>query len=275
MELPGITIIISVLNGAETLESCLDSVFRQSYRSWEIVVMDGGSEDATPSILRAHDSRIAYWESKPDRGIYHAWNKALDHATGEWICFLGADDRFRETDSLKRVAEALSGLPPDCRVAYASVEVVDGRGTVLTTVGRSWEDAIEDFRDHMAIPHQATFHRRSLFGIHGKFDEAFRICGDYELLLRELSGQVPHFIRDQIPVAMGAGGVSDNPGSLVRMTREFARARHMHGLTRVPPALSFAVFRARCRAWITAVLGPGAADRVANLYRRVAGKPRL
>ena len=139
----------------------------------------------------------------------------------------------------------------------------------------SWEEASEDFRDHMAIPHQATFHRRSLFEIHGKFDEAFRICGDYELLLRELSGQVPYFIRDQIPVAMGAGGVSDNPGSLVRMTREFARARHMHGLTRVPPALSFAVFRARCRAWITGALGPGAADRVANLYRRIAGKPRL
>lgn len=275
MELPAITIIISVLNGSETLESCLDSIYRQTYPTWEIVVMDGGSEDGTPSILRTHASRIAYWESRPDDGIYHAWNKALDHATGEWICFLGADDRFRDDDSLGGIAEALAALPGDCRVAYASVDVVDGRGTVLATVGRSWEESSMDFRDHMAIPHQATFHRRSLFEIHGKFDEGFKICGDYELLLRELPTRAPHFIPNLVPVAMGAGGVSDSPASLVRMTREFARARYAHGLTRVPPALSFAVFRARCRAWITGVLGPRAADRVANAYRLIAGKPRL
>jgi len=269
------TIIISVLNGAATLQSCLDSIFRQSCTSWEIVVMDGDSDDATTSILRSNASRIAHWESKPDRGIYHAWNKALEHATGEWICFLGADDRFREDDSLMLVSDALSGVPDDCRVAYGSVDVVDDRGEVLATVGRPWSEACEDFRDHMAIPHQATFHRRSLFEIHGKFDEAFRICGDYELLLRELSDGAPFFIPGLVPVTMGSGGVSDNPANVVRMTREFARARHMHGLTRVPPALSFRVFRARCRGWLTRALGPRAADSVANVYRLVAGKPRL
>lgn len=275
MDTPGITIIISVLNGAATLESCLESIFSQSCESWEIVVMDGGSDDATPSILRSHEGRIAYWESKADRGIYHAWNKALDHARGEWICFLGADDRFREIDSLERIAEALSEVPDECRVAYARVDVVDARGTVLATVGRPWDDVSEEFRDHMAIPHQATFHRRSLFEVHGKFDEEFRICGDYELLLRELSDRDPHFVPELVPVAMGAGGVSDHPSSLVRMSREFARARYLHGLSPVPPALSFSVFRARCRAWITRVLGRRAADSVANVYRLIAGKPRL
>ena len=275
MGLPKITIIISVLNGSATLQSCLDSVFRQGYASWEIVVMDGGSDDATTVILRANAPRIAYWESKPDRGIYHAWNKALDHATGEWICFLGADDRFRDNDSLMRVAEALSDVPDDCRVAYASVDVVDDDGAVLSTVGRPWGETSEDFRHRMAIPHQATFHRRSLFEVRGKFDEAFRICGDYELLLRELSEGAPRFITGLVPVAMGAGGVSDDPANVVRMTREFARARHMHGLTRVPPAFSFCVFRARCRAWLTRALGPRAADSVANVYRLIAGKPRL
>jgi glycosyltransferase involved in cell wall biosynthesis len=275
MDTPGITIIISVLNGAATLESCLESIFSQSYQSWEIVVMDGASGDATPDILRSHEARIAYWESKADRGIYHAWNKALDHARGEWICFLGADDRFRDTDSLERVVEALAGVGDDCRVAYARVEVVDEHGNVLATVGRPWEETSQEFRDHMAIPHQATFHRRSLFELHGKFDEQFRICGDYELLLRELSDHAPHFIPGLVPVAMGAGGVSDHPSNLVRMSREFARARYLRGLSPVPPALSFAVLRARCRASITRVLGPRAADSVANVYRMLAGKPRL
>jgi glycosyltransferase involved in cell wall biosynthesis len=266
------TIIISVLNGAETLERCLRSIFDQTWASREIIVMDGGSRDGTASILRNHDARIAYWESKPDRGIYHAWNKALDHATGEWICFLGADDRFRDEESLRRVAEVLAGLPEETRVAYAAVDVVDSGGRVLATVGRAWDEAKGDFLDHMAIPHQATFHRRSLFEARGRFDESFRICGDYELLLRELLDRAPHFIAGQVPVAMGAGGVSDSPVHLVRMTREFARARYAHGLTRVPPALSFAVLRARCRAWISRALGADAAETAARVYRRAAGK---
>ena len=92
MYFPSISIVVAVFNGAHTLQRCIDSVITQDYPDKEIIIMDGGSTDGTVDILRSNSRRIAYWESRRDRGIYHAWNKGLQQAHGEWIIFLGADD---------------------------------------------------------------------------------------------------------------------------------------------------------------------------------------
>lgn len=271
---PKVSIVVSVLNGAETLERCLSSVFDQTYADRELVVIDGGSTDGTLRILEKHASRIHYWKSERDCGVYDAWNRALDHVTGEWICFLGADDRFCEPDSLERMARELARVGDTFRVVYAGVHVVEADGAIRLTVGRPWAQARVDFRHRMSIPHQATFHHRSLFERHGRFDASFRICGDYELLLRELLHHEAHFVPGLVVVAMGTGGISDHVGTAVTMTREFERARHRHGLTRLPPPLSFRLFRARCHHWLTRLAGRRAADSVSNVYRSLAGRPR-
>jgi glycosyltransferase involved in cell wall biosynthesis len=87
-----ISVIVAVFNGAKTLQQCIDSVAGQTYPHKELIVIDGGSIDGTREILEGDATKLAYWVSEPDRGIYHAWNKALARARGDWICFLGADD---------------------------------------------------------------------------------------------------------------------------------------------------------------------------------------
>ncbi len=114
-----------------------------------------------------------------------------------------------------------------------------------------------------------------MFARHGRFDETYRICGDYELLLRELLTRDAYFVPGLVVVTMGAGGLSDDPASAVTVTREFVRARREHGLSRVPEWISPRLWRARCRAWLTRRWGRGAADSVANVYRYLSGKPRL
>jgi len=271
---PRISIVISVLNGAATLERCLASVLEQDWPATETIVIDGGSTDGTPALLERFRPHLAWCESKPDRGIYHAWNKALDHATGDWIGFLGADDRIRDRRVLARLAPVLAESAGRWLVVYASVDVVDAAGRVRATVGRPWPEAAPAFRHHMAIPHQATFHHRTLFERHGRFDESYRVCGDYELLLRELVRGDARFVPGPAAVAMQEGGLSDRPASLVTMAEEFARARFKHGLTPVPPALAPPVWRARCRRALTRSFGPRAAEAVAAVYRRLAGMPR-
>lgn len=76
---PLISVIVAVYNGEKTLQHCIDSVSNQAYPHKELIIIDGGSTDGTVDILRADNDKIAYWESEPDKGIYHAWNKALDH----------------------------------------------------------------------------------------------------------------------------------------------------------------------------------------------------
>ena len=78
-----VSIVVAVRNGAATVQRCIDSIASQTFAGREIIVIDGGSTDGTVEVLRLNASRLAYWVSEPDRGIYHAWNKALERASGE------------------------------------------------------------------------------------------------------------------------------------------------------------------------------------------------
>jgi glycosyltransferase involved in cell wall biosynthesis len=87
--LPSISIVIPTFRGGDTLEACLESLLGQSYPSLEIIVIDGGSEDATGDILQRYEDRITYWVSEGDDGQADALNKGFARATGEvhgWLC---------------------------------------------------------------------------------------------------------------------------------------------------------------------------------------------
>ena len=270
---PVISVVVATLNAAATLTRCLASVLEQRYDAVELVVMDGGSTDGTRSILQQHDDRIAYWESAPDRGLYHAWNKALPRTTGQWICFLGADDRLAAPEVLRRVSSALLADEGRHLVAYGSVLVVDADGRRLRRVGRPWAEVRKQFLgEGMTIPHQGTFHHRGLFERHGPFDERFRIAGDYELLLRELVHGEPLYIPGLIVTEMTTGGLSDRPDMALRVATEIHRARQLHGLTRLPAALSLPIIRMRTRAWLTRRFGRRVADVVVAIYRATLGR---
>jgi len=112
LKAPVITIIVAVRNGERTLQRCIDSVTAEGYANKELIVFDGASTDGTGQILQANNDKITYWKSEADRGVYHAWNKALDRASGEWICFLGADDAFANRGMLASLAPRLAEAYP-------------------------------------------------------------------------------------------------------------------------------------------------------------------
>lgn len=262
-----VSAVVATRNAVQTLPATLESMFGQTFTPVEVVVIDGRSSDGTVAILERHDDRIAYWESEPDRGVYHAWNKALDHATGEWICFLGADDRFASPSVVSAIAPHLETAAGRSRVVYASIHVVNPEGEVVAEVGEPWERAKIGLRQRMTLPNPATFYHRSLFDLHGRFDERFRITGDYEFLLRELLDNDALFIPDLVAVLMDDGGLSTDSRYRALRIREMATARHMHGLTRVPSWASPPVVKAMARAGLERVAGVGTADRVRGWYR--------
>jgi len=271
---PRISVVIAVLNGARTLQRALDSVFEQTYANVELVVIDGASTDGTAPILERNAARIAYWESEPDRGIFHAWNKALDHVTGDWICFLGSDDRYHSPIVMANVAAALAKDGGRHRIAHGTIDWIREDGSVDRSMGVPWDEARRmRFRHGVMIPHPATFHHRTLFELHGRFDERFRIAGDYEFLLRELLDHDPLFIPELV-VDMAVGGISDRPSSRSTVIREAYRARYMHGLETVPAWRSGPLIRKRVRLWATRRLGRNAVQRLEDIYRFILRKPR-
>lgn len=270
---PLITVIVAVYNHVRTLQQCIDSVVRQTYPNKELIIIDGGSKDGTVDLLEENREQISYWISEPDRGIYNAWNKGLAQAHGEWICFLGADDFLWDAQVLERVAAQLVMIPPDIRVAYGQIMLLNNQGENLYPVGEPWKKVKERFKQIMSVPHPGLMHRRSLFEQHGNFDESFRIAGDYELLLRELKTADAFFISDIILAAMRQGGVSSDPANSLVGIRELRAAQRKNGQRWPGRIWLTAMANAYIRLLLWNLLGEHAARRILDLGRRIMGLP--
>ena len=97
------SIIIPTLNASKTLEKALDSIVTQSYKSYQIIIVDGDSADCTCEIVKQYQqkcSEISLIIDK-DKGIYDAMNKGIALSTSEWLYFMGADDELFDENVLK------------------------------------------------------------------------------------------------------------------------------------------------------------------------------
>jgi glycosyltransferase involved in cell wall biosynthesis len=269
---PVISIIVAVRNGALSLHRCLDSVLRQTWARRELIVIDGASSDGTVDIIESYSRNLTHWESGPDTGIYQAWNKALDHASGDWVLFLGCDDYLFSPQTLEQCAVRLRQAYPPYRVAYGRVAVVDETGGVLLVEGDRWEVARRRLWSEMTIPHQGVFHHNSLFQVRGRFDESFRIAGDYELLLRELKGGEALFLGDTILSCMQVGGYSTTPSMSTRTLREFRRGQGKNGLLLPRIGWLWSYTKAWVRHGLYGLLGPRGAGSIVNAYRSITGR---
>ena len=89
---PLITIITVTLNSQKHLEETLISIFNQNYKNFELIIIDGKSNDKTLSIIKKYEHKIDYWMSEKDKGIYDAFNKGMNLARGQYIGIVNSDD---------------------------------------------------------------------------------------------------------------------------------------------------------------------------------------
>ena len=157
-----------VLNGAQTLERTLRSVFDQGFEDLDYVVVDGGSTDGSLDIIRRYESRIAHWRSEPDEGLYDAMNKAVRVAKGKWVLFLGADDLL--TADLRDIASRLK----DERTIYYGDAYMPRRQVLYDGRFSAYKIMFKN------ICQQAIFYPREVFATHS-FDRRYRLWADHAL----------------------------------------------------------------------------------------------
>jgi putative colanic acid biosynthesis glycosyltransferase len=203
-------------NPGPRLATALNSVWEQRGTPPELIVIDGGSTDGTREWLEQHRPRVACLVSGPDQGIYAAMNRGLAAARGDWVLFLGADDRLASEIVLAEVAVQLGQTAGSIVVGEIAYE--DGRVYHLASSPRP---LARNF-----VHHQGAFYRRSLFAENGEFDASLRVMADYDFNLRLWKKHV-RFKPFALCVARcGAGGVSDR--GAWRGYREEIRVRHRH-----------------------------------------------
>lgn len=178
-----LSIIIATYNAGNTLDACLTSITKQKSSEIELLIIDGGSSDKTLDIIHSYGDKIDVLISEPDKGIYDAWNKGISHATGAWIMFIGADDILVENSLSPYIQYVKQISTQNYDLITACAYFVDLKGKLIKKVGEpfSWERE----KRNMNIYHGSTLHNRNLFQKIGKYSLEYKICADYELLIRE------------------------------------------------------------------------------------------
>lgn len=186
---PKFSLITVTYNAEAVLEDTIQSIVTQTYKNIEYLIIDGGSQDGTLSIVNRYREHIHAVVSEPDKGLYDAMNKGLQRATGDYVCFLNAGDCLHEDDTLYLIVHALmeaQSLSPDMPlpdVLYGETEIVDAEGHFLRMRHLSAPETLSwrSFRQGMLVCHQAFFARRE---IAEPYDLQYRFSADFDWCIR-------------------------------------------------------------------------------------------
>lgn len=193
--LPTVTVVTVTYNAERTLPRTLESVAEQAYPHVEHLIVDGCSKDRTMEQIHRYvdgntgKTHVIQVIREPDRGLYDAMNKALEHATGRYIVFLNAGDRLHEADTLQRLFAPLSQMP--CgewpAILYGETDCVDGEGRFLRHRRLQAPETLDwkDFRWGMLVCHQ-SFYVRTDLARRVPYDLKYRFSADYDWCIRLL-----------------------------------------------------------------------------------------
>ncbi|UHG94035.1 glycosyltransferase (plasmid) [Spirosoma oryzicola] len=177
--MPRLSIITINYNNTVGLAKTIESVITQTSTDYEYIVIDGGSRDGSLDIIKKYEKSLSYWVSEPDRGIYHAMNKGIRQATGDYCQFLNSGDYLLASEVTERM---LTDMPSDCSIVYGN-EIRDiGNKRV---VKKSYAGRPITFLDlyRGTIFHGSAYIKRSLFDKYGLYDESFKIVSDWKFYL--------------------------------------------------------------------------------------------
>ena len=231
-----ISIVTVCHNAVSTIEECLQSVAGQSYRDVEHIVIDGASTDGTMDIIEKYRDQLAIVVSEPDKGIYDAMNKGINHATGDVIGTLNADDWYADTGVLERVAGAFTS-DDDLDAVYGDLVYVakdDPTRIIRYWKSRPYEDGLFEYGWMPA--HPTFFARKSVYQRYGLFDLDFKIQSDFELTMRFMAvNNISTRYLPGVMVRMRMGGVTNSSvRNVIDGNLEAYRACKKNGLDVTP-----------------------------------------
>lgn len=196
------SIIIPTYNSDKSLSKSLDSVLIQKFSDYEVLVIDGDSDDDTLSIIKSYDNKFynrLRWIGREDSGIYDAMNNGIDLARGEWLYFLGSDDFLFNENVLGEVAREMDD---DVDVIYGNTaiendgRIYDGEFTPEKLIGKN-------------ISHQAIFYKKRVFDLLGKYNMKYKTLADWEFNMRWMNARdIKNKYVNMIIARLSKGGAS-------------------------------------------------------------------
>jgi len=179
---PLFSIITVCYNASNVIKTTLESVCEQTCSDYEYIIIDGASKDGTLEIIREYNNCVTKLVSEPDRGIYDAMNKGLASASGDYLIFLNAGDRFHSTTTLFDVKSKLCG---DEDVIYGETAIVNGKGEFLSMRRLKAPEKLDwkSFKKGMLVCHQSFWAKRDI-AKNCLYDLKYRYSSDVDWCIR-------------------------------------------------------------------------------------------
>lgn len=198
-----LSIITINYNNCKGLERTLHSIQSQTCHDFEWIVIDGGSTDGSRELVEQHQNSISYWCSEPDRGIYHAMNKGVAKAIGDYCLFLNSGDELCDSHVIERLQNtSFSADIVSCDI------YIDGVGR--DKLRKSVESVNAYWLYDNSLYHPSTWIRREVL-VKYPYHEEFRTISDWVFFFETL---VLHDSSYQhVPMAISVfykNGISNN-----------------------------------------------------------------
>lgn len=230
---PKISLIVATKNSESFLQQTINSYKKQTFKNKELIIIDSNSSDNTLNVILKNKHIVNKYISEPDFGISDAWNKGIKISKGDWIIFFGADDEFYNENTLYEISKILNSMDSKFDIAYGKVNVISENNFIIGTYGLPWKQSKTKFNSIMNIPHQGTFHRRSMFDRYGDFNIKLKYAGDYDICFKVFKKSEPFFIPNIIISKMMYGGISSLASHSWKVLIDFGRVRYLNGTSPV------------------------------------------
>lgn len=232
MNNPKVSIITICYNAEKTISQTIQSVLNQAYENIEYIIIDGASKDSTYNVIETFKPKITKVISEPDKGLYDAFNKGLKQVTGDIIGILNADDFYPHPKVISNVVE-LFNSNPNAEAISTSVQIFKNNQfiqpfrTYHANSFKKWQ-----FRMGIQPPHPGFFITSQALLKVGGYNEAFRISGDFDWLLRAIwVHKIKVVYSNVVTVFMRDGGLSASGfSSKKRMNAENLKALKANGI---------------------------------------------
>jgi len=206
MDKPLVSVIIPSFNRAWTLKDAVDSVLLQDYSNIEIIVIDDGSTDNTPELLKEYQNKIIVLRQE-NSGVSAARNFGIKKSRGEFIALLDSDDAWEQKKISCQVDFFMQN--PDAMICQTEEIWIRNGKRVNPKIKHKKPSGMifEPSLNLCLVSPSAVMMKRELFDLKGYFNEEFIVCEDYDLWLR-ISSSLPVFLVDK-PYTIKRGGHKD------------------------------------------------------------------
>ena len=176
-----VSVITPSYNQANFLEETILSIYNQSYRNIQHIIVDGGSTDKSVDIIKKHEDKISYWISEKDKGQSDAINKGFKIANGEIITWINSDDVLLP-NALERVVYHFQNNPEIDFLHGKSI--LFGNDKKEKIIGTFQQDFQHRYLAYIPFPQPSSFFRKKVIDETGGLNTSLHYGMDYELLVR-------------------------------------------------------------------------------------------